>query len=80
MFQRCSFVGPLGPFTIFGGGSGAPTFNAYARRYATMTRYYGVTHPSLPNYLTIASGEIGEALSKVWICAREFGDPTIEIT
>src|SRR4029450_4294728 len=31
-------------------------FNAFARRYANLTRYYGVTHPSLPNYLALVSG------------------------
>jgi phosphatidylinositol-3-phosphatase len=35
---------------------GAPAFNSYARRYANLTRYYGVTHPSLPNYLALVSG------------------------
>ena len=34
----------------------APTFNAYARRFASLTRYYGVAHPSLPNYLALVSG------------------------
>ncbi|MDX6436950.1 MAG: phosphatidylinositol-3-phosphatase [Gaiellaceae bacterium] len=38
------------------GNRAAPTFNAYARRYATLTRYYGVTHPSLPNYIALVSG------------------------
>jgi len=38
------------------GSSDAPTFTAYARRYANLTRYYGVTHPSLPNYLALVSG------------------------
>ena len=38
------------------GSRAAPTFNAYARRYASLTRYYGVTHPSLPNYLALVSG------------------------
>jgi phosphatidylinositol-3-phosphatase len=38
------------------GSRSAPTFNAYARRYAVATRYYGVTHPSLPNYLALVSG------------------------
>ena len=38
------------------GSAGAPTFRAYAKRYASMTRYYAVTHPSLPNYLALASG------------------------
>jgi hypothetical protein len=31
------------------GRADAPTFNAYARSYARLTRFYGVTHPSLPN-------------------------------
>ena len=38
------------------GSRAAPTFNSYARRYAKLTRYYGVTHPSLPNYLALVSG------------------------
>ena len=41
--------------SIFGNRS-APTFNTYARRYAKLMRYYGVTHPSLPNYLALVSG------------------------
>jgi hypothetical protein len=38
------------------GNRAAPTFNSHARRYAKLTRYYGVTHPSLPNYLALVSG------------------------
>lgn len=38
------------------GNRAAPTFNVYGRRYARLTRYYGVTHPSLPNYLALVSG------------------------
>jgi phosphatidylinositol-3-phosphatase len=38
------------------GSRDAPTFNAMAKRYARLTRYYGVTHPSLPNYLALVSG------------------------
>jgi hypothetical protein len=38
------------------GSRAAPSFNAYAREYARMTRYYGVAHPSLPNYLALVSG------------------------
>lgn len=41
--------------TVLGSRS-APTFNAYARRYANITRYYAATHPSLPNYLALISG------------------------
>lgn len=38
------------------GNPAAPTFNSYARRYGSLTRYYAVTHPSLPNYLALVSG------------------------
>jgi len=38
------------------GNRAAPTFRSYAGRYAKLTRYYGVTHPSLPNYLALVSG------------------------
>lgn len=34
----------------------SPTFAALARRYAQLTRYFAVTHPSLPNYLALISG------------------------
>jgi phosphatidylinositol-3-phosphatase len=33
-----------------------PYLSAQAARYGQATRYYGVTHPSLPNYLTMAGG------------------------
>jgi hypothetical protein len=38
------------------GSRRAPTFNAYAGTHARATRYYGVTHPSLPNYLALVAG------------------------
>ena len=38
------------------GNPDAPTFNALARRYATLTDYDAVAHPSLPNYLALVSG------------------------
>ena len=38
------------------GNADAPTFNALARRYATLTKYDAVAHPSLPNYLALVSG------------------------
>jgi phosphatidylinositol-3-phosphatase len=38
------------------GNASAPTFNAMAKRYATLTEYYGVAHPSLPNYLALVGG------------------------
>jgi acid phosphatase len=38
------------------GAREAPTFNSLARRYALLTTYCGVAHPSLPNYLALVSG------------------------
>src|ERR1051325_2692775 len=34
----------------------APYLNQFANNGRLFTKYYGVTHPSLPNYLAIASG------------------------
>jgi acid phosphatase len=39
------------------GNPKAPTFNALARRAALATNYCAVAHPSLPNYIAIASGD-----------------------
>jgi hypothetical protein len=38
------------------GASNAPFFNSLAARYAALSGYRGVTHPSLPNYLALVSG------------------------
>jgi hypothetical protein len=38
-------------------GSGeAPAFDSYARRYADLSSYYALAHPSLPDYLALVSG------------------------
>lgn len=42
--------------TSIAGNSDAPTFKLLARRYATLTNYDAVAHPSLPNYLALVSG------------------------
>jgi phosphatidylinositol-3-phosphatase len=62
------------------GNAEAPTFNAYARRYARLTRVYGVTHPSLPNYLALVSGSTQKITTNCADCvisARSLAD-TIE--
>ncbi|HZU00835.1 MAG TPA: alkaline phosphatase family protein [Ktedonobacteraceae bacterium] len=42
---------------IFGAGkANFPQVNALAAQYAYATNYYGVGHPSLPNYLALLSG------------------------
>lgn len=38
------------------GSASAPTFRALTRRYALLTDYRAVAHPSLPNYLALVSG------------------------
>ncbi len=38
------------------GSPDAPTFNRLAKRYAALTEYRAVAHPSLPNYLALVSG------------------------
>jgi hypothetical protein len=41
---------------IIGNTADAPYLSQLASRYGTATQYYGVTHPSLPNYLALISG------------------------
>lgn len=38
------------------GNPAAPYLNSLAHHYALATHYYGVTHPSLPNYLALTAG------------------------
>lgn len=42
---------------IFGNTADAPYINELASKYAISTDYFGVTHPSLPNYLAAISGD-----------------------
>src|SRR5438552_16788407 len=37
------------------GNSSAPYINSLARQYALATQYYAVSHPSLPNYLSLTA-------------------------
>jgi phospholipase C len=37
------------------GSSSAPYINGLAKTYANATQYYGVSHPSLPNYLALSA-------------------------
>ena len=39
------------------GNPAMPNFNRWAGQYALLTRYHGVTHPSLPNYLALIGGD-----------------------
>lgn len=44
------------PISDVMGNSQAPYINALAKQYAVASNYYGVAHPSLPNYLALTSG------------------------
>ena len=62
------------------GKAAPPTFAALARRYATLTNYRAVAHPSLPNYLALVSGSTQGITSDCTTCvvtARNLAD-TIE--
>ena len=59
------------------GNPEAPTFNALARRYAMLTDYTAVAHPSLPNYLALVSGSTHGITSDCTDCsvaARSLAD------
>jgi acid phosphatase len=59
------------------GSPDAPAFAALARRYALLTDYRGVAHPSLPNYLALVSGSTQGITSDCTDCpvaARNLAD------
>jgi phosphatidylinositol-3-phosphatase len=53
----------------------APTFKRLASTYAQATAYYGVAHPSLPNYLAMVSGSTHGVTSDCTNCPQT--GPTI---
>jgi hypothetical protein len=53
MMENHSYAEILGP----GASTKAPYLNTLASQYGVATKYYGVTHPSLPNYLAAISGD-----------------------
>jgi hypothetical protein len=57
------------PVSVVLGNPAAPTFNRLARRYASLTRYFAITHPSLPNYLALVSGSTHGITSDCTDCA-----------
>lgn len=66
---------------IIGNTADAPFTNALASRSAVALNYYGVTHPSLPNYLAAISGDFQHifddcAAGPTVTCAPEEFGPT----
>jgi hypothetical protein len=59
------------------GNPAAPYFNRLASRYTVLSRYGGVAHPSLPNYLALVSGSTQGITSDCTSCvvsARNLAD------
>ena len=59
------------------GSKQAPQFNALAARYAVLSGYRGVAHPSLPNYLALVSGStqgIHSDCTRCVVSARNLAD------
>jgi len=54
-----------------------PNFNRWADQYTLLTQYYAITHPSLPNYLALVSGDffgIESDCLNCWVNARSLPD------
>ena len=51
------------------GSPEAPYINQVARTYASATHYYAIRHPSLPNYLALASGSTQGLISDCPNCS-----------
>ncbi len=43
--------------TVIGPDKAMPNFNRWVSEYTLLTKYYAITHPSLPNYLALISGD-----------------------
>jgi hypothetical protein len=53
------------------GGPHAPFLNRLADRYALATRYFALTHPSLPNYIALTGGETYGIQTDCTLCDTE---------
>jgi phosphatidylinositol-3-phosphatase len=56
--------------SVLGSGQ-APTFDRLAARYADLTNYYALTHPSLPNYLALVSGSTKGIVDDCTSCSAD---------
>jgi phospholipase C len=55
-------------YSSVAGSSAWPEFNQLAKQYALLTRFYAVTHPSLPNYIALTSGSTQGITSDCTTC------------
>jgi len=59
------------------GNASAPYINGLANSYGLATQYYGVSHPSLPNYLALTAGNtfgITSDCTTCWVNATNVAD------
>ncbi|HXM51987.1 MAG TPA: alkaline phosphatase family protein [Candidatus Binatus sp.] len=59
------------------GNSAAPYINGLAASYGLATQYYAISHPSLPNYLTLTAGStfgISSDCTTCWVGATSLAD------
>jgi acid phosphatase len=59
------------------GNSAAPYINGLATSYGLATQYYAISHPSLPNYLTLTAGStfgISSDCTTCWVSATNLAD------
>jgi hypothetical protein len=59
------------------GAKDAPYFTRLASRCAAPRSYYGITHPSVPNYLAMTSGSTWGVASSVWPNVFRVNAPSI---
>ena len=45
-----------------------PHLNTLAKQYVLLTNYYAVSHPSLPNYIALVSGDTQKITSDCTDC------------
>jgi acid phosphatase len=59
------------------GNGAAPYINGLAQSYGLATQYYAISHPSLPNYLTLTAGStfgISSDCTTCWVGATNLAD------
>jgi phospholipase C len=60
-------------FDVVNGSQSMPNYNRYIAGNTLLTQYYAITHPSLPNYIAILSGDTHKITSD---CSRCFVNAT----
>src|SRR5215472_5804442 len=59
------------------GNPAAPTINQLAQTYGLATNYFGVTHPSEPNYVALAGGNLFGVSSDNYYYTQSVNQPSL---